>query len=331
MRLRDNWLALALIATAPAFGQNKKDIADIDIDAAQAQARLALSEDALSKVDLAGIDRDLVRAQAEMMKLDSLKIDLPTIDAARMSAQVARLKAQNLALQPFQQAKGMRQLGSDSGQYDSGTRLLDEHKYDEAIQRFDRVISSKSDRTDGALYWKAYALNRIGRREEALSALAALRRDYPNSHWLNDAGALEVEVKQNAGQPVSAADQSNDDIKLMAINSLMNADPDRAIPLLEGLLKGNSTPQVKDRALFVLTQNQSARAQQILTQYAKGAGNPDLQARAIRYIGMSGTNDARQQLAAIYTGSNDTEVKRQVIQSLMTSNGRDSLFTLAKS
>jgi HEAT repeat protein len=82
--------------------------------------------------------------------------------------------------------------------------------------------------------------------------------------------------------------------------------------------------------MFVLTQNQSPRAQQILLQYAKGGGNPDLQIRAIRYIGMTGTDDARQQLAAIYSGSNDATVKRQVIQSLMVSNGRDSLFNLAK-
>ncbi len=192
------------------------------------------------------------------------------------------------------------------------------------------MIDSKSPRADGALYWKAYALNRLGRRDDALAALAVLRRDFAGSHWLNDAQALEAEVKQGSGQGASAAQESNEDIKLMAINSLMNADPARAIPLLEGLLKGNSAPKVRDRAMFVLTQNQSPRAQQILTQYAKGAGNPDLQVRAIRYIGMSGTNDARQQLASIYTGSSDAEVKRQVIQSLMVSNGRDSLLTLAK-
>jgi hypothetical protein len=88
---------------------------------------------------------------------------------------------------------------------------------------------------------------------------------------------------------------------------------------------------VKDRAMFVLTQNQSPRAKQILIEYAKGAGNPDLQVRAIRYIGMLGTEDARQQLASIYSGSNDASVKRQVIQSLIVSNGRDAIFTLARS
>ncbi len=98
--------------------------------------------------------------------------------------------------------------------YDSGTRALDDHKYEEAVRRFDAVVNSKSARADGALYWKAYALNRLGRRDDALAALAALRRDYPSSHWLNDAQALEAEVKQGSGQGVSAAQETNEDIKL---------------------------------------------------------------------------------------------------------------------
>jgi tetratricopeptide (TPR) repeat protein len=232
--------------------------------------------------------------------------------------------------QPGLSFQGRIGAGRFDAEYENGTRALDEHKYEDAVRRFDAVINSKSARADGALYWKAYALNRLGRRDDAIAALTALRRDYPNSHWLNDAQVLEAEVKQGSGQAVSAAQETNEDLKLMALNSLMNADPDRAMPSLEGLLKGNSTPKVKDRALFVLTQNQSSRAQQILVQYAKGAGNPDLQVRAIRYIGMSGTNDAKQQLVTIYSGSNDAGVKRQVIQSLMMSHSMDALLDLAK-
>ncbi len=144
--------------------------------------------------------------------------------------------------------------------YNAGTRALDEHKYDEAVQHFDNAIQQDPSRAEGALYWKAYALNREGKRDEALAAIAQLRRDYASSAWLHDAQALEAEVKQGNGQPVSPAQESNDDLKLLAINSLMNADPERALPLVENILKGNSGPSVKDRALFVISQNRSARA-----------------------------------------------------------------------
>jgi len=251
-------------------------------------------------------------------------------DLAQMQADLAKGHVDMVLSHAGMLFQGRGSSGKFDTDYDNGTRALDDHKYDEAVRRFDAVINSKSDRADGALYWKAYALNRQGRRDEALAALAVLLRDHPNSRWLNDAQALEAEVKQGSGQAASPAQETNEDLKLMAINSLMGADPARAMPLLEGLLQGNSTPAVKDRAMFVLTQSQSSRAQQILAQYAKGAGNPDLQMRAIRYMGMSGTNDARQQLVSIYNASNDMSVKRQVIQALMISNGREPLFTLAK-
>ncbi len=193
--------------------------------------------------------------------------------------------------------------------YNAGTRALDNHKYEDAIRDFDRVVAAKSARADGALYWKAYALNRLGRGNDALAAIASLRRDFPASRWIRDAQALEVEARQAAGKPVSPADESNEDLKLMAINGLMSADPARAIPLLDGVLKGSSSPRVKERAMFVLAMGHSPEAQKLLTDYAKGGANPDLQLLAIRSIGMGGTPDAKQQLRDIYRAALDLEIK----------------------
>ena len=274
-----------------------------------------------------------IDADAQLMKLesqlDALNLKIPSPDMALQLGMTAELKG-NLAMMQAKNATVRIRSGREEANYERGTRALDEHKYDEAVSLFTEVVESKAPRADGAMYWKAYALNRAGRRDEAVATLAALRRDYPNSHWLNDAQALEAEVKQNSGQPVSPAQEGNEDLKLMAINSLMGADPERAIPLLENLLKGSSSPRLKDRAMFVLTQNRSARAQQVLSDYAKGAGNPDLQIRAIRYIGMSGTGDAQQQLVSVYTASNDASVKREIIRSLMISKARDPLVNLSK-
>jgi HEAT repeat protein len=276
--------------------------------------------------DTAAQQAEIGRAMEEVRRLSidvQEKAETRALDLAGLKANLALMKPADYGLQ-------LKRFGGGDGAYDAGTRALDERKYDEAIQRFNAVIDAKGTRADGALYWKAYALNRIGRREEALAAVAALRRDYPQSHWLNDAQALEAEVKQRSGQAVSPSDETNEDLKLMAINSLMNADPDRAIPLLENLLKGSSAPRVKDRAMFVLTQSRSPRAHQVLSDYAKGAGNPDLQIRAIRYIGMSGTAEAQQQLATIYNSSADTSVKREILRGLMVSRGKDQIFNLAK-
>ncbi len=288
-----------------------------------------------------------VQMAAELMKLDTL-IDIGDTGSAfasdflpawatGMVAPLAMLQQNPNPMPLFQRGQGecaSSNFGRNSGQYDSGTRLLDEHKYDGRLFSASIARHRPASPTAPTALSTGKPTHRTAsktRRSHGAAGLLSSVAITPNSHWLNDAQVLEAEVKQNAGHPVSPADESNEDIKLMAINSLMNADPDRAIPLLEGLLKSNATPRVKDRAMFVLTQNRSARSQQILADYAKGAGNPDLQVRAIRYVGMSGTPEAQQQLASVYAASNDVAVKREIIRSLMVSKGRDVLFTLAKS
>ena len=106
------------------------------------------------------------------------------------------------------------------------------------------------------------------------------------SRWLNDARALELQVRQRAGQPVSPDQQNDDDLKLLAIQGLQQMDPAQGVPLLEKILQGNQSPRLKERALFVLAQSGSPRAQQVLTGIAKGNANPDLQRKAIQYLGM---------------------------------------------
>lgn len=320
----NGWIFIAITAVAASsFAQQPVTQAAQASQAAQATpASRVYVQDRMAEAQA-----ELARAEKELEKAtigDATRTYIAGTISNAIAGAVGAIANTGVA---FQSRGGNSRLDA---RYDEGTRLLDDHRYEDAVKRFNEVIDGKTPRADGALYWKAYALNRIGRKDDALAAIAALRRDYAGSHWLNDAQALEAEVKQSSGQAVPPSQETNEDLKLMAINSLMSADPDRAIPLLEGILKGNSAPKVKDRALFVLTQNRSARAQQILAEYAKGAGNPDLQVRAIRYIGMSGTNNAAQQLAGYYTASTDAAVKRQIIQSLMMSRGKDALFNLAK-
>src|SRR5580692_11034380 len=120
-----------------------------------------------------------------------------------------------------------------------------------------------------------------------------------------------------AQQPVApmapgSAVSIDESTKLIALNAIMSADPERGVPLLEGILKGSTSATMKDRALAVLSQSKSPNAQVALTGYAKSGTDPDLQVRAIRYIGRSGTStkDTQQLLASIYPTASDAGVKR---------------------
>lgn len=222
----------------------------------------------------------------------------------------------------------------DSGSYESGKSALENHNYEKAVEIFDRVINARnpSTRIEGAYYWKAYALNKLGRHDEALTALNELTSKYPQSSWINDAKALQAEVQQAKGRPVSPENQADEDLKLYAINALINSDSERAVPLLEGLLSNpKMSPRLKERALFVLAQSRSDKAHQIVGQYAKGGSNPDLQLAAVQYLGTYRTSDSRQLLAEVYSSVNDVNVKRAVLRSYEMSRDLDHLAAIAKS
>src|SRR5690348_13394834 len=55
--------------------------------------------------------------------------------------------------------------------YNRGMQSLDEGKYQDALQQFRAVEEIKGRRADAALYWKAYANNKLGRRTEALAGV----------------------------------------------------------------------------------------------------------------------------------------------------------------
>lgn len=215
--------------------------------------------------------------------------------------------------------------------YDEAQRYMDRREWDRAIERFGDVVSAKGSRADGALYWKAYSQYRAGQRAESLTSIATLIKDYPNSRYLKQAKALEVEVRSGTGQPVRPENQTDDELKLMAIQALSNADPEQTVPMLEKLLEGSASPRLKERALFVLAQSSSPRARQVLVGLAKGNSTPELQAQAINYLGIHGGREARAALADVYGATSDVDVKRRILRAFMVAGERDRLLAVAQS
>src|SRR5204863_5029254 len=141
-----------------------------------------------------------------------------------------------------------------------------------------------------------------------------MAKQFATSPWVKDAKALELEIRQAAGQPISADLQNDEELKLLALRGVMQTDPDKGLPIIEKMLAGGAAPRVRDRALFVLSQSRAARAREVMLNTAKNNNNPDLQRTAIRYLGMMGGADDREVLAGIYRSSNDVSVKRAVLQ-----------------
>ena len=218
----------------------------------------------------------------------------------------------------------------ESDLYEEGTDAIDDQDWDQAISAFKDVAEMGGSRADGALYWMAYALNKSGRRAEAMQAIDGLKKNYPKSKWIDDAKALDLEVRQGRGERVAPERLQDEDLKMIAINSLMHSDPEKAYPLLEKIVRGPSDKKIKERALFILAQSPSPRAQTLIADIARGKANPDLQRTAVKYIGISGGEQNRAVLSELYT-SGSREVKKEVLRALMIANDKARVNAAAKS
>ena len=218
--------------------------------------------------------------------------------------------------QPFGQSHSQVE-----GLYSQARGFIDRNQYDRALSPLDRVISAKAERADAAMYWKAYTLYKLARRDEALLTVGQMQKDFPQSAWLRDARALEVEIKQSAGQPVGT-DTADDDIKLLALQGIMRSNPDTALPVIDKMLSGPGNVRLKERALFVISQNRSDRAREIIANVARSNANPDLQQTAIRLLGQSNTPESIAALSSLYRADQSIETRRAIIQAL--SNNRSN-------
>lgn len=219
-------------------------------------------------------------------------------------------------------------VGEGENLYNAGQDALAKGRFEEAIASF-RDLASRGDQPDRALYWVAYAEAKAGRKKSALATLKTLKHDHPHSAWYDDAQALEVELKgvDDAGEvPVK-----DEELKLYALNALHNVQPEKAVQLLQDFLKGQSSPRLRQQALFVLAQIDSPKAAQLLLEIAKDAGKyPGLQRDALQALGSSGDDDAVKALVEIYRASSDKSLKREVFNALIASGDNAAIASLVR-
>ena len=226
--------------------------------------------------------------------------------------------------------RAQERLGRLQELYDDGREALDEDRYDQAESKFKQLVDMNGPQTDAALYWKAYAENKRGKRDTALATIADLKRRFPQSRWQKDASALEIEVRQSTGNPAHPENQSDDELKMLAIQGLMNSDPERAMPLLEKVLNGSASPREKSKALFVMAQSGSPQSREILGRIARGQSSPELQRKAVEYLGIFGGAESRKALAEVYASTSDASVKHAILRSYMIGGDHERLFAAAK-
>ena len=115
--------------------------------------------------------------------------------------------------------------------------------------------------------------------------------------------------------------QSDPALVVAAIELLMSAPPERAVPLLEQVIDGDHSLDIKQRAVFILSQIESEQAEEKLLELARQQ-NSDLQHEAIRSIGIIGESSSLESLVAVHAGGS-AATRRAILRALLIADRPD--------
>src|SRR5215212_3131483 len=193
-------------------------------------------------------------------------------DVAKLNRLVQSAKANTASTQIFRE----------------GRDFIEAQNWQKAAERFNDFITGypKDKDIDAALYWYGYALQKQDRKDEAAVPLVRLISRFPNSSWRREAEALLVVLGRKAD--VEKGLQRDDcEIKILALQSLFQADEERAIGIVTEALRATSTKcqGFAAAAVSMLGSHGGQRVVPMLMEIARS--NPDLKLRltAIRRLG----------------------------------------------
>jgi len=121
------------------------------------------------------------------------------------------------------------------------------------------------------------------------------------------------------------------DLRIQALGSLLEANPDRVIPLLKQIALASKDSSEARRAVFVLAQSDRPEARTIVVEVAR-SGPESVRIAAVRELGRFGGADTGPELMEVYSTATP-RVKREVVSSLaVLGNSADNaaLFRIAR-
>ncbi|HEV2881120.1 MAG TPA: HEAT repeat domain-containing protein [Pyrinomonadaceae bacterium] len=210
----------------------------------------------------------------------------------------------------------------------AGRDMIENEEWAKAAEAFRRFIETypRDNDVDAALYWYAYALKRQGNTKEAAKALKRLIKEHERSGWREEADAMLTELAPALGQPKiidDALDTENEELKIIALQSLFESNPERALAFVTDWLKPNSTAsrRMKESAVSLLGAHGGKQAVPILLDIARNQPDAKLRQTAIHRLGEAGGETVMDELMRIYSADPDANIKRQVLHALAEMDG----------
>jgi HEAT repeat protein len=121
--------------------------------------------------------------------------------------------------------------------------------------------------------------------------------------------------------------EDRDQLRIAALEALISAPPEFALPRARKIMQEDHSDEVKESALFILSQMNDPEAHAIVAETARTSSG-DLQIEAIEMIGIGGDAAALSSLKSIYANG-DSDVREAVIEAYLIADDSDSIYELA--
>ncbi len=245
----------------------------------------------------------------------------PNQDIAKLNRFVQSQKVNTASMQIFRE----------------GRDFIEAQQWQKAAEKFNDFIKGypRDKDLDAALYWYSYALQKQGMKEQAVPPLVQLMKRFPNSSWRREAEASLV-VLGRKDLVDQRLEQDNCEIKILALQSLFQADEERAIGIVLESLKTNPPPcqGFQAAAVSMLGTHGSARAIPILLDIARNNPDTRLKLTAIQRLGDQHDEKVIEDLIKIYDADRTREVRGQILRALVNSRtprGNAKVVEIARS
>jgi HEAT repeat protein len=225
--------------------------------------------------------------------------------------------------------------------YREARTLLNRGEWRRAATLFGQVADRRPESAYAAdaLYWKAFALYRIGgvaELKESLASLDARKSRFPRAGNADDAASLTTRVtgalaargdaaasarlrSQAAADPASCDDEDLS-VRASALSTLMRNDPEAATPILLKVLdrRDQCSLPLRQNAVMILGRRDDATVRAKLVDVARNDPSADVRSGAIGYLAKANTDEMANTLDGIVRNDAEQNVQRAAARALGT-------------
>jgi HEAT repeat protein len=234
-----------------------------------------------------------------------------------------------------------------------GKNAVHDKQWQDAVTHWGKFVSqhARDPRGAEAYYWLAYSLNQAAGeatnpekqstlREQAMENVGRLLERHAKSSWATDARMLRIELAESlvkAGKVqykkyitrgAEAGNGSDINVKLVALDALLQMDEEKALPILKKIIRESKDKNIRAKAVFVLSQHDDPSVAPLLNEVARKDEDPYVREQAVFWLGQQEGDVGLRNLIALYAEGKDKKLKEKILFAISQSQSEASFAKL---